>query len=192
MSENTAHLVNVRLRLRKAVLGARRSDTIRKLDTCIEDGRTMWEISQPHWLWALGEARDALGLADVSLDYIRLPLRVEVSRAVNPYVRTYRPPGGGPRVDEMFESVRSGTVINVKVLVLGTVEDGSDTSGKRPPSPEELLDMLDIVGDSIGISPWGSKYGYGRFAVERNAAVQQKQTEKENGKGKTGQDPAGD
>lgn len=159
-------MVSLRLRLRKAVLGARKSASIRRLDTCIEDGRTMWEISQSHWMWALDEAREALLLNDVSLDFVRLPLRVEVSRAVNPYVRTYRPPGGGPRVDEMFESVRSGTIINVDVLILGTVEDGSETGGKRPPTEGEIRDMFVMVGESIGISPWGSKWGYGRFAVE--------------------------
>jgi hypothetical protein len=36
----------------------------------------------------------------------------------------------------------------------------------RPPTKEEVKECFTIIGESIGLSPWGSKFGYGRFIVE--------------------------
>jgi hypothetical protein len=35
----------------------------------------------------------------------------------------------------------------------------------RSPTNEEIIKMLNFIGDMIGLSPWGSHFGYGKFHV---------------------------
>lgn len=156
--------LNITIKLQKAILGARRSTKFRILDTVIKDGVLMWEIDQLQWRWAMNEALAAMGIADqTTADFIRLPLYIQCPK-VNYYERAYR--SEGERKKEVFESFRGGSIFTIPVTILRNKENEHD-AGIRPPTKEEALKMFSIIGEDVGISPWGSKFGYGRFYVTR-------------------------
>lgn len=157
--------LNITIRLQKAILAVRRSEKFRIMDIVIKNGTLMWEIDPIQWRWAMNEALSAMGIrGETSSDYIRLPLYIPCPK-VNYYERSYRDPEG-QRKKETFESFRGGSTFTIPVTILTQKENDYD-DGSRPPTEKELLEMFTIIGEDIGISPWGSKFGYGRFTVTR-------------------------
>lgn len=57
-----------------------------------------------------------------------------------------------------------GTVLTFKLLVPGDPEPGTQSRG-RTPTELELTRIFETIGEMLGISPWGSRFGYGRFKV---------------------------
>lgn len=161
-----SYTVELELKLYNAILGWRRAeiddDVVMMLDTRQVGGTLMWEVDQRRWKWALDQACRALGMDsdNVSVDYIALPTSVPVA-GVTPYVRRHRDHGTIREV--RHEAIRSSSRIRVKVVVLDTLEHGNGDT--RPPTQDELFDMFKLVGDNIGLSPYGSQLGYGRFSV---------------------------
>lgn len=147
-------------------MAARPSDKFRILDTAIENGELMWVIDQVQWRWAMNEALASMGIrGETSADFIRLPIYIKCPK-VNYYERVYRE-NGGQRKKETFESFRGGSMFTIPITILTQKENAYD-EGERPPTEKEVLRMLEIMGEDIGISPWGSKFGYGRFIVTRS------------------------
>lgn len=126
----------------------------------------MFNPNVEQWRWAFREALDSIGLLEkTDVDYLRFPVAIE-SPAIFQYVRqTYIK---HQRQEQKFECFRTGTVLTVPLFLLGELED------KRPdwPDPEMRLtedivrQCFTIIGEDIGLSPWGSKFGYGRFVLE--------------------------
>lgn len=58
---------------------------------------------------------------------------------------------------EVFECFRKGTVLTLEFLIR--------EEQKRCPTPHELKRMFEVCGEYLGLSQWGSKFGYGRFEV---------------------------
>ena len=57
---------------------------------------------------------------------------------------------------EQFESFRKGTILSLQLEV---------KPGPKAPSYHQMEHLMAYVGVHLGISPWGSKIGYGRFDV---------------------------
>jgi len=58
---------------------------------------------------------------------------------------------------DYFESFRKGTVLNMTFMLRENLP--------KAPTLEQFKTLLSLVGTWLGLSPWGSKFGYGRFEV---------------------------
>lgn len=154
----------IRCKLTTPFLAARRKEKMRIFDINNVGDKKFFKIDTPQWRWAIREAFDSMGLIPaVDIDYLRLPAEV-LAPAIRTYKRTWE-----SRSEESFECFQSGTVITFPVFILGELEQRNFNGiqiNARPPTKEEVKECFTIIGESIGLSPWGSKFGYGRFSVE--------------------------
>jgi hypothetical protein len=109
------------------------------------------------WTWAVNEAAQALHLS-FDTGSIRFPISIQRPTLVL-YNRKWH--HLGKRREEMFESIRDGAELTFEVMLTSVSEDET----RRPPTAEEFRKVMECVGKTIGLSPWGSKYSYGRFKV---------------------------
>jgi hypothetical protein len=121
------------------------------------------EIPIPQWQWALSEATDALCRNDLLVDNVRftsmkMPTVVLFNR---------RWKDNGKNREELFEAFREGTVLTVPFYVPSApdVDLPAVDKNKRPPDNPEMNLLFSFIGEVLGLSPWGSKFGYGRFNV---------------------------
>lgn len=123
-----------------------------------------WLPKIAQWRWAFSSAIESMGLAQtVNIDFIRFPARIK-SPKIRIYSRAYE--RNNPDATDMFECFSAGTVITFTIFVLGSLEvEAMVSENKRPPTREEIIQAFEIVGESIGLSPWGSKFDYGRFEI---------------------------
>ena len=155
-------LLELKIRLTKPFLGHQYTrDQIRRF---IREGEDI-ALNIPQWMWAFTEASTALRLRDLDLGTIRLPVGIKCPR-LDLYTRTEA--NGRKRTEQRFEIIQSGTILTMPVLITKTSEDSIRASApvSRPPSIDEVSAMLTFIGEMLGLSPYGSKMGYGRFYVE--------------------------
>lgn len=116
------------------------------------------------WKWAFLEARDALGLDDVSVAAI-VPFRYFTVRRTSTYTRKFR--RGRTMMSEVFESLPTGQVIPFEFTLSQHLPPHGDGNGRfvRPPDEEEFDKMLIHIGEYLGMSEWGHDYLYGRFKL---------------------------
>ncbi len=116
-------------------------------------------FSLPIWGWAVNNAAQQLKISDFDDESIR-PARVwSELPPIALHRRNWNK--GGQMKSEDFESFTEGSVVAVKMF-LASPHRGI---GGRQVSVEELYDIGSHVGEYFGLSPWGSKFGYGRFQV---------------------------
>lgn len=58
---------------------------------------------------------------------------------------------------DQFESFRKGTILTVEFLIRQTLP--------KAPTLLQFQHLLSFVGTWLGLSPWGSKFGFGRFEL---------------------------
>ena len=124
-----------------------------------EEGVFVFELASDFWAWLVREAVDALhleGVLDVSA--IRVPMAMEAPR-VTTYRHHYRNKFGTQKVDS-FECVSENVKLSFELLLTRPIDEDS---GLRAPTAEELKTILEFIGKYLGISPWGSKFNFGRF-----------------------------
>lgn len=165
---SNSHRLSLRCRITKPFLGARRQkDGIRAFDTGKEGDTTYFYPDIAQWRWALKESMDSLGLLPaVDVDFVRLPTKIQ-SPTIRIYTRVWD--NKNPDKREMFQSFQAGTVITVPLFILNELEPtgfNGMPSIQRPPTEEELTECFRVIGSELGLSPWGSKFGYGRFIIE--------------------------
>ena len=120
-----------------------------------KDGGICLDTKQ--WMFAISEAVKSTELK-VNLDAIRLPQDIKVSR-VDLYTRRWHDSSGMHSED--FECIRSGSIVSVDILSM----TGSESSNEPGPDKEDLYEIFNFIGNWIGLSPWGSKFNYGRFKI---------------------------
>lgn len=117
------------------------------------------------WDWALRETFTGLGWRDkVDWSAIRPDPVFNVS-ALAIHSRSYYK--GELKKNEDYECVEPGKVITQPMLLTESPDNISSRKkvGSRVPDLEELQGVLEYIGRYCGISPWGNRYGYGRFEV---------------------------
>lgn len=114
------------------------------------------------WNWAFLEARDSLGLGDVSVAVIMPAAYFEV-KTTSTYNRTY----GSAREKEAFENIPSGSVLAWRFTLSHHLPPHAEEHSRfvRVPSEEEFDSMLAHIGEHLGMSFWGHDYLYGRFTL---------------------------
>ena len=105
------------------------------------------------WLWAL---KNALPVgSNISVSTIRLPLSLRA-----PTLVLYR-----DKHERMYEGITPNTVLTFPVFFTACPPPNVD-EGMRAPTLEEFKQLLSFVGERVGLSPYRSEEGWGRFKVE--------------------------
>jgi hypothetical protein len=158
-------MIELKIKLRTAMLGAKRTQNNTRVferDTSYSPSKL--KIDLPQWYWAIKEAQDSLGMQGVDPFGVRLEAAFDAPK-LEMYVRRWADKRQADN-REMFESVRKGAILTFPMILLTKTEPGAGAAeGKRPPSMSELYDTFECVGMMLGLSPWGSKFGYGRFSI---------------------------
>lgn len=159
--------VEVKIQLTSPMLGDQRHpDQVRRFNRPqILQGDIQLNIGR--WHWALGEGLMALGLDQVRAEDIMVQHHMRTP-TLELYNRRWKQKKGGKTVQcqEMFESIRAGAQLTFQIMVPESRDpDDPDQDSYRRPSLDEIRKVFEIVGETIGISPWGSKFGFGRFRV---------------------------
>lgn len=165
--KSASKAVNLRLRVKTPWLGERRAKDIRQFDISKIGDKTYLFLDLVRWRWAIKEALDCMGiLKDTDIDYIGLPATIPAP-AIRMYKRRWD--NKNPQHQEMFQCIQANTIITIPITILSSLPDNPMAAalGTRPPTEEELIRCFAIIGESIGLSPFGSRFGYGRFDVEQ-------------------------
>jgi hypothetical protein len=113
-------------------------------------------LDLPRWVWAMKEMNT---FPDVDVTCVRLP-----STMRSPTLFLFR-----DKASRMFEAIEPGVVLTFTVFLpkeLPPKDTGEQPAKRRPPTPEEFKTILGAVGEHVGLSPWGSEIGLGRFKIE--------------------------
>lgn len=185
-----AQLFDIRIKLTEAMLAARRgANMIRRFDIAAVDKKkfperpVMWEPNILQWRWAIKEALEAKGLpAEEMIDFIRLPNQIKCP-TIHLYQRNWKDSKKpGVQQHEMFEAFNAGAELTIPILIVSDLEDKNETQPKnvfeemfktKPPTKQQVIECFELIGSNIGLSPWGSKFGYGRFVVIKDNNEQQ-------------------
>lgn len=182
-------LFNIRIKLTEAMLAARRgSNKIRRFDLApidkkkFPDRPLMWEPNLLQWRWAIKEALEAKGFSEQVIDFIRLPSQIKCP-TIHLYQRNWKDTKNpGVQQHEMFEAFNVGAEITIPILIISNLEEGSEAPIKnafeeafkpKPPTENDIIECFELIGSNIGLSPWGSKFGYGRFIVLKDNEKQE-------------------
>lgn len=155
--------LNVQIKLTSEFLGQKRQrDGVRIFSK--DKNKILWLVDLQQWSWAFKEAASALEFNEVDTSSIRVATGILLPTLAL-HRRRYTPERGKSRgmQEEMFESFRENSVITFQVLITSAMEEKKP--GRRPPSLGEFESILAFVGEMVGLSPWGNKFGYGRFKV---------------------------
>lgn len=144
-------ICEVKLRVKTMWLGSVRSqDKIRRFS---KDEKKNIKLDIPFWLWAIKSALPED--SEIATSTLRLPLAIRAPR-----LDLYR-----DKHDRLYEAIHLNTVLTFSMLFTPEPPPGID-EGKRPPTVEEFKNLLSIVGEKVGLSPYRSEEGWGRFTVE--------------------------
>lgn len=139
------------------MLGQQRDPTGIRRFTRTAQGSLALDLER--WIWAFNHAAEALKF-DVHTAALH-PAEGIAAPTLVLYNRRWidRKNGKETLRAEMFESVRKGAVLTFRLAV---------TAGEEKPAPslEQVQAMFNHIGEFIGISQWGNRWGYGRFFVE--------------------------
>jgi len=161
-------LFEVKLRLTRHMLGQQRTtDGVRRFTRVRSDDARI-SIDLQHWSWAFREAAASLHLpVNITTLYpaagIATPTLVMYTRRWT----TKKEDGRERPQSEMFEAIREGTVLTFQMVSTS----GPEKTDAQAPDCAQITALLNFIGEFIGISQWGNKYGYGRFRVESIRAL---------------------
>lgn len=112
------------------------------------EGRVL--LNQSYWLEQLCVASRSLRLPALDIPQTVIPPTAMLPASIHLKRRVF-----SGRYTELFESFRKGTILTFE-MQLHTEKEHCPTSG-------QLQILLQYVGSHLGISPFGSKFGLGRF-----------------------------
>lgn len=152
----------LRIKLTSPWLGDQRgNDRVRRFGRSNKD-KNYLSLNISRWHWACSSAAKALNLpVEMNPCDVHFPDKFKAPSVIL-YRRKWKASENDRVKEELFESINSGNVLHFDFFV----PDQSDKDKKRAPTLKELQDMLKFVGEYVGLSPWGSRFGYGRFIVE--------------------------
>lgn len=158
-------LLTCRLKMRTHLLGVRIHPLGGGLSIKRFDRNDEGSLKTPLaiWDWALREAFSNLRWRD-SVDWSAIrPHPVFHADVLSIHNRSYY--RDNVRRSEDYEAVDPGQIVTQHLLLTDAPENISHRrgSGTRIPTMEETTEVLKFIGSVCGVSPWGNRYGYGRF-----------------------------
>jgi hypothetical protein len=164
-------LLERRLRLITPILAAKRSNDpsaprrvfVRSAIPKGEpDSKVYISTDLKRWEWAFLEARDELGYSDVCLGAV-LPSHWMAVNHTSTYNRRFRRERGF--VNEQFESIPAGHTVRINFTLSRHLPPNTDGLGRftRAPDEVEFDEMLNYIGEHLGMSEWGHALKLGRF-----------------------------
>jgi len=129
----------------------RRFDKIRK--------KGLWRIDPEWWGCLVEQAIEGLRM-DVAPDCVQPPRHFPL-----PTIHLYRKKRKDRDLVEYFEAMRAGTRLTFEFALLTRIPAMQARLGKKPPTLEDMRQILDYIGLYMSISPYGANYGNGRFSV---------------------------
>lgn len=159
-------LYELKMRLTSPWLGQQRTNQHVRRFRREKDGRLMIDTAQ--WQWALQEAAEALHIEDIDIATIRTESGFDAP-TLQLFNRRYS--HKGKPHEEMFESIRENTILTFNILVTKPLPIVGESNGQRQPDIDELNKLFGFVGKMIGLSPWGTRFGFGKFTVEQITAT---------------------
>ena len=155
-------LYELKIKLTSPWLGQQRTHQHVRRFRREKNNRLIIDTSQ--WQWAIQEAAEALHLDCIDVSTIHTESGFDAP-SLQLFNRRYT--HKGKPHEEMFESIRENTTLTFNVLVTKPHPVSTESVGLRPPDQEELMALFAFVGKMIGLSPWGTRFGFGRFTVEQ-------------------------
>lgn len=156
-------LCRLRIKLTSPLLGSHPTPGgVRRFER-IKSDKDMLVYRPEAWRWLVGEAITSLHMPAYMQECIQPPEGFPAAK-IHFYTRKYFQ-NKKPCRDE-FEAISSGTILTLRFAVTSPPPDcdASITCG-GPPSYEDIRAIFRFGGQFLGMSPWGSKFGYGRFIV---------------------------
>jgi hypothetical protein len=154
-------LKNIRIRLLSHFLGSRPSEGGCRVFNRLPSGAIGLDYAQ--WDWSIRNAAKDLFPEGIDLECIKPARGWSVKHdQITLYNRQYNK--SGKQVMEVFEAIAPGQIISIDCHI--AIQ--RDKSGARQPDITDVIAMLDFVGEYYGLSPWGAKFGYGRFETISN------------------------
>ena len=155
-------LYELKLRLTSPWLGQQRTNQhVRRFR---RDRNNRLAIDTAQWQWAFQEAADALHMKHVDISTICTESGFDVP-SLQLFNRRYSHKGKSH--EEMFESIRENNVLAFDILVTKPLPAGGGDVSMTSPDKDELTQIFAFIGKMIGLSPWGTRFGFGRFTVEQ-------------------------
>jgi hypothetical protein len=150
-------LYTVSIRLETPMLGSQPPDTngVRRFRRGKNNGLLI-PVSQ--WESLFVQACEDMGMDPGCVKTLKFPETIRAP-ATQLYTRTYN----RTKVDR-FESIQKNAVLKFQLLVRN-VKDIQTVGAPR------LNHLFTHVGEWLGISPWGSKFNYGRFSINHITPV---------------------
>lgn len=153
------------IKLTSPLLGANKCETaVRKF---CREGPAVLQIDGEKWEWLLDNARTALHKPSICIACICSPKSTKL-----PSISVYRRNGNlpsGAKFTDMFECAKTGTILALEFAVTTKAKDVP--ADMTVPTEGELAQMMKYIGDHLGISPFGSHRGYGRFEIKSIQSV---------------------
>jgi len=167
-------LYELRIKLTSEMLGEQQThQKIRRFNRPKNlNGNILLDI--PYWSWAISEACEALSFRDVDGSRIMMDRSLRspsLQIHVRHWMQTNGRTGKKTRKEEKFESIPVGAELSFKLIVSEKPDPSKRADGERSPTEDELFKIFETLGQLIGVSPWGSRFGYGRFDVMHVRAV---------------------
>lgn len=149
-----------RIKLDSAFLGSQYKD---KVMIFVRDKDHKMLIPTDQWEWAVEEATASLRLSHVATRCFLPPSPIYLPTTVM-YNRNYS--RGGNKESCMHEAVKKGAELVLELPISSSVPPRSSASQNLvPPEPCEIEQVLKFIGKFLGLSPFGSEKGYGRFSL---------------------------
>lgn len=123
-------------------------------------------IEEEVWRWAMLDAVESLNL-EVDINRVHLPPGIRLP-TIFLFERNYktRPKNRhqeGRAKTAKHEAVRTNTILGFKVNISSPRPD--EKTPAAAPTAGELEKIFNHIGEYIGLSPFGSAFGFGRFYI---------------------------
>lgn len=120
-------------------------------------------IPVDQWEWSVAEACDSLRLTSVEPMCFLPPSPIYIPTTTL-YSRNYT--RSGQKDSCMHESIRKGAELSIDMMVSSSAAPRSSIEkNKEAPDHEAISQIMKFMGAFLGLSPFGSVKGYGRFKL---------------------------
>lgn len=170
---SSSSIVAITIKVHKPFLGDQGSpntETKTKLGLKKVGGRYAFPVKTAWWQKSIKDAAQILGISSyVNLEAIAVPTWVYTTTEVVDHTRTWKQ--HGTKQIQVFESVPENATLLFSISILPESEIqlsqiAAQLNKLAQPTLSDIENIFSCIGEYIGLSPFGSKFGFGRFEVQ--------------------------